>query len=337
MNKKFDKITKILRIVFPYLGSVTFFLTLVETYTYKGFVSKFLILDTNFFILLTISSGLLSFPAKTRLRRKKNNLSALFLSLNALVLPILIVTYWIMTVMETIKYHNYVFSTYHLQPENFLYTIILSVFLFILFIFSESSKYKEFDIKTTAKRLNAEYKTKEIVASIFVILGLSLFVLDNVPKTLDSIVNYQSFIFSNLNASYAEKMYARWGFYSDYMFFVDEYVKEDNAVIASPPQETPWLNVGNASLDRYFVYPKYIVRSNLSSLPSDVDVDYVLIAKGLWPAEKEKYGWPKFSVSAEKIWYIDSETKEISEFSEDYDKNHIDGSYGSWGLIKIKK
>jgi hypothetical protein len=47
------------------------------------------------------------------------------------------------------------------------------------------------------------------------------------------------------------------------------------------------------------------------------------------------WGWPKAMVKAEKIWYIDSGTLDVTIFIGDFDPENQPNAK-EWGLVKVK-
>jgi voltage-gated potassium channel Kch len=283
------KIIEINRLIFPFLVSMTFFLIFLETYSYIGFIGKFIIIDSRFFLALSLVSAFL-------LRQK----SVLVFKVNRIILPLLLALYLVMQVFEAARYHNYIFSSVHLQPGNFFYLIVLSGGLFI------------FDrLKKGTIEVNNILKLGIILVSIFIFT-------ENFTLTAHQAISSDLYILLHPRATYGAKMQNYWGFFYEYMTFVKSSTLE-NSTIMIPPQELPWLSIGNGALVRYFLYPRKIISGKTDSLPNIGSADYVMIAWGEWEgSDPSKYGWPKVNVPAEKTIYMNKDSK-------------------AWGIIKIKK
>jgi hypothetical protein len=328
-------------ILFPYLVILSLFFSVLESGTYEGFVGNSLLIDARMFWILMVISGILvvlSAPRDTATKSFKDPMVNLVLRGNALVFPVIIFVYWILIYAEAKHYSNYVFSTYHIQPALFLNVLLISSYLITIYVIfrSDSKKLRKLkiDINSKLSRIKKEGLQKFIV----VILSLALllaYIIPQIRETFNAVFSADIYLFTHLKATYDEKMRVQWKFYSDYMKFVNDNTS-DGSVIVIPPQENPWLTEGNAGLDRYFVYPKHIISGTYDSLPN-VDFDYVLIAHGTWlPKDLSRYDWPKVYVPAEKIFYIDPTTLDVTEIIKDFDPKDP-ANKNVWGLIKVDK
>lgn len=325
--------------IFPFLVALTYFFLFLETYMYIGFLSNFFLVDSRFFLVLTVTSAVMLKIQPSGFKKKNNEgqLSILLFQLNMLIFPIILIFYLIMQFSEEANYPNYIFSTFHIQPENFFYVVIFS---FALLFVDQMVRVRNSVLQVTGLKGQFDLRSSDFrrrpLESAFklILLGLLLFYLvDRLTYTLHRVINSNIYVLTHLMSTDDDKMRKKWGFYYDFMKFVDEYT-EDGSTMVVPPQMGPWLTVGNAGLDRYFVYPKKIVKGGYDSLPEG-EYDYVLIAWGGWGVkDKERYGWPKVPVEAEKIWYLNTNL-EVKEFSENYEPDDPKNEK-AWGLIKIK-
>jgi hypothetical protein len=328
MNKQVNRLLYINAKFFPLLATLTFILLFAETYMYIGFIRKFLYFDSRYFLIVALSSAVLNSMVEKN-PEEERQLIKKFYSLNILFLPFILIAYFFLQVLENINYPNYVFTVLHLQPQNLFYVVIFSGLLVVINGFRK--ELKNLLVQLFSKKDKTYFKlSKFIIISLFF-----YFLINNSVATVDRALTGNINILSNLSDDYDSKMGARWGSLYDYMLFVDKHTV-DGSVIVIPPQESPWLDIGNGGLINYFVYPKTVVGGLYDALP-DTSYDYVLIARGNWPTESvERYGWPKVFVKAEKIWYFDYETQQIEEFYGDYypedEKNK-----NAWGLIKVYK
>jgi len=346
-NPKISKIIKINRFIFPYLIGLTFFFLLLESYMYIGFLRKFILVDSRFFLTISIISIILVLYSKLIDKdNKPSTLENFILNLNALFFTPILFFYWIMTVSNSVKYSNYVFATFHFQPQNFLSVVILSLSLFILKFYIllkiqkitilTHIKLHQIDSrlfisgnKTILKKINWG-----IILMFFVLFLLGVYAVDNLSETMNNALNGFAFICTHLNYTYDDKMRENWGFYYDYMNFVKSYTPLD-ATILVPPQSNHWLTSGNSGLDRYFLYPRNLLNADVFSIPKG-GYDYILIDKGEWYNDAVNWGWPKVAVKAEEIWYIDPGTLKVTEAKKDFDsKDPL--NMQAWGLIKVRK
>ncbi|MEM4326289.1 MAG: hypothetical protein QXU40_03230, partial [Candidatus Pacearchaeota archaeon] len=283
---------------------------------------------------------------------------------NLLLFPVFLVFWYIINVAEAVHYPNYVFSTFHIQPQNFSNVILLSGFIiFIQFYpllmkkyFVGEKKIKKYFLEQnyifTKERIFwpsnralflKDFIFKKILSANFVdffvmLIIVILIVLYSYQNSMVAIIGAlrgTAFILQHIKMSDQEKMRYTWGsLFYDYMNFIKNNTPED-ATIVIPPQEGPWLSTGNAGLVRYFLYPRFVINGGYDYLPNK-KFDYVLLAKGEWLTDKPYlYGWPKVSLNAEKIIYFNPETFEATESATNYDP--LDPKHkNSWGIIKVK-
>jgi hypothetical protein len=288
-----NKIIAINRYICPFLVGLAFMLSGIETYTYIGFIRKFVFVDSRFFLVLAVISSALVID------KKLNLISVMVFKINCVFLPVLLTVYVLMQTLEASHFHNYVFSTYHLQPENFFYMVILSGSLYILNKFGKK------------------------IYGVDSILMLGIFSVLIYIFTVNLNLSFNQAIYSDLyiafhpKATYDQKMHDYWGFVYDYITFVKNNTPE-NSTIMIPPQEAPWFTTGNEAIVQYFLYPRNLVQGTLDKSLDIKSVDYVLLAWGEWTdSDASKYGWPKVKINTEKVIYFNGDKK--------------------WGIIKVKK
>lgn len=356
MNKEGKFLRKILRfnsLIFPFLVPLTYLFLFLETYSYIGFLRKFFLVDSRFFLAVSLVSVMgviferFVFGEKVK-KEGGERLINLAFGLNFLVTPVFIIFYFILMGIENKNYPNYVFSRFHLQPDNFFNLVLMSIFLLLggLLYFSaetERGRVRNFFLDLLHKSgINFNFSTTRVgYRESFVILFLfvSVFLLlvyfiENLSQTLPLAIKNDLYIFTHLDDSYDDKMRKTLGFYYDFMRFVDDYT-EEGAVIVLPPNKSPWLSEGNPNLSRYFLYPKYVLNGEESSLPGE-DFDYVVVAKGSWDREGKSKGWPRFFVEAKRVFFYSGTTKEVKVVNGDFYPELMD-LYGGWGLIEVKK
>jgi hypothetical protein len=335
-NERFNKVLAINKLVFPYLIGLTYFFLLLESYMYIGFLRHFFLVDSRFFLVLSIISIFLIFYQKLQDKNyKEGGLEKLVIDINSVLFLPLFVSYTIMVFSNAKNYPNYVFATYHIQPQNFVNLVYLGLALLVLIprfsIKFEGQKFLErFKIFSYGKAKGA----REKLFFFLLIFLLIFYFVDNFVKVTNRIFNDFAFMATHLNYSYDDKMRHTWGFYYDYMKFIADNTPVDSTILI-PPQSGHWLSSGNQWLDRYFTYPRNLMQGNVFDIPPN-GYDYVMISKGEWLNNDVDWGWPKVYVKAEKIWYIDPQTLKVSEFKEDFDPKDP-FNMQAWGLIKVKK
>jgi hypothetical protein len=269
---------------------------------------------------------------------KPLNLKLLVFRINKLLLPAILILYYIFISAESRHYPNYVFSTFHIQPQNFIYTVILSVYIEVLDLVKKrrndwlAEKLREYHLFVNLLRSSK----LQLISFAVVIFSLLFYTLQNATAVMNTSLDSFLYIARHLNAGYDDKMRKHWGFYYDYMSFIKNIIGKSSVVIISPPQEEPWLTSGNAGLDRYFVYPSKVINGFFDALP-EIEYEYIMISRGEWPvADESKYKWPRVKIKAEKIWYLDPVTLKVTEFEGDYDPDDPKND-GAWGLIKVRR
>lgn len=105
--------------------------------------------------------------------------------------------------------------------------------------------------------------------------------------------------------SYEDKMKEKVGIeYFDWAELVREHTLVSSRLM-HPPQMWPWGQSGNPEFSQYFLYPAKLVREDRKQLLGKSDITHILIAWGEGGVEDERlFGWPKFPIFAQKIYYL---------------------------------
>lgn len=308
------KLSKISSILFPFLVLSTYAFIILESYFYIGVLRKFVLIDSRFLIILTLFSGFYIINQKMHL------FATLIFKLNQLIFPLSVIVYLVLLTLESTHFHNYVFSTYHIQPSNFFYMVILSGGLFLVYKLVNS------------KKISYKFSLNEFI--VFAVLIVVF--MEGFSRTVEVAMYSDVYILTHLNSSYDYKMEERWGIYYDYIKFVRENTPEGSSILV-PPQELPWYSTGNVGLDRYFLFPRFLENGSYDGPIDFGKYDYVMLVWGEWnDAPKERYGWPKIEVPAEKMIYFNPETKQVTEIDGNYKPNN-DLNKSVWGIVKVKK
>lgn len=286
-----------------FIAIAALLVSLLESVTYYGFFAKFTFLPSwlvyllSLIILLSIRHHLSNFPDIKRL---------LFVTLIVSSITLIIVT-----TIEALTYPNFIFSTIHLNLHTFPYFVLLLLSYYIIY---------------TTK---PETKLIELFSQLLLVTGISLYLYLNVPKVISGIYSGLTEIINYPAATYDEKMYKRYGdFYYAMKNVVD--LTPENAVVAIPPQENPWLTEGNGAMVNYFLYPRKVVHIDQNEV--DIKPTHFLIAKGSWNVEdKNKYGWPKEEVNAHRVWEFHNDST-YTQYERDY--NPTTDTW-NWGLIEV--
>lgn len=153
------------------------------------------------------------------------------------------------------------------------------------------------------------FKKKILFWKYLIFLSLLLMLILNFKITFRSMVTDLKYIAWRMvyfpGFSYEDKMKEKVGKeYFEWTKLVREYTSVKSLVF-HPPQMTPWPESGNPEFSQYFLYPTKLIREDRERLYTKKDITNVMI---VWGEETEKderlYGWPKFPVFAQKIYYL---------------------------------
>ena len=120
MKIKLQLLKKLNIVILPYIVVLTFALLLLESFTYRGFVRKYILLDTDILLFFSLVGAAFLVFLREKYEEFNNSLINLVFKGNLLLAPVLLIFYWIMTIVEPNNYPNYVFSNMHIIPENFM-------------------------------------------------------------------------------------------------------------------------------------------------------------------------------------------------------------------------
>jgi hypothetical protein len=322
LNIKYLKVN-FREIILLFILTIPLFVYSIEVFTYQGFVAKKIILSNQqlLYLSLIVNTILISNPM--------NIIQDYYKYIIRIIMGLLIVfvlLFFCLGYLEEVNYPNYVFTKFHVDFQNISPLISYNFYLVLIILIKKEMDFKKLKIKNLLSRF--------IAFTTFFLL--SLYLINNLHSVLSLANRNISFILANPTATYDEKMTKKMGFFYEYMQFIKENTPGD-AVIHLPPKIDPWQMTGNAGLVRYFLYPRKLVSTGDPYILSENDYDYIMISKGFFnQAGDWGHGWPKISVEAEKILYLDPEIKNIKEVFKDYDPDDSENE-GAWGLIKIDK
>ena len=315
----------------PYLIVISYSFLLLEFYIYPGFLKTIFFFDS---VTFTGIAYLLSLLSIIIFKKKQfSNLFIMVLEYNKLFTPSILIFYFIFYAQEQNNFPNYVFAKYHVHPTHFINIISFSLALLALNLI----------VNYRPIRILALEKIKKIgFISFSLLILIFLLTINKVMPVLLSTYQdtfiFLSFIYKHPNLTYKEKMHYRLGEIYDFFEFINDYT-EPEAKIAIPPQENPWLTEGNVGYVRNLVNPRTVTCYGKKHIFNYSEpIDYIIIASGSWGAHQpEDYGWPKSTISAEKIWYYNWSTREVTESDKTIFDPTLPGENGRWGLIKLNK
>lgn len=342
--RKYQDYVELFHSIFPILVILTFTALLIESFTFKGFIAKHILVSSNTFFMLYVISGIF-IVISTSNSYRSNLINRVIANIFIVIYPLLVITHSYIRLLEVSNYPNYVFTKFHIQPENFFRLVVFSSILVVISILIKIRDRSKFKIRVEIQRVykhlmfgTRHNKKEELIRLIsYVICIVFIYYFNkNFNQILTENIRDLAFIFSHRNYSYEEKITHNWGYIYKYISFVKQHTPE-NASILIPPQKYPWLTIGNGGISKYFLYPRKIVSGNeFGDLENNKDVEYIFIAKGDASADEHNiYGWPKITIKGEKIWYYNADDNSIHEDQSGLYIPNTDWQNKGWGLIKL--
>lgn len=136
--RKICILQKLAYLLFPILIIVTLLAIVLDIYKYLGFFKKHFLLDSSTLSTMTFFTGLIIsvFPTKKNILIIEY-LEKIFNKINFVVLPTSIFLYFYFNDLLVKKGINYIFSKYHIQPQNLPLLISFSAFMIFVFIYKQ--------------------------------------------------------------------------------------------------------------------------------------------------------------------------------------------------------
>lgn len=133
-----NRLLHFIYVFFPVLTIITFLAIFFDIYKYLGFFKKHFFIDTiSLFNFLLLAGLIISvFPLKKTIPLI-DNLEKIFYKFNIFFLPLLIILYIYFNDLLTKKGLNYIFSKYHIQPQNMPLLIFFSAFILFIYLFKQ--------------------------------------------------------------------------------------------------------------------------------------------------------------------------------------------------------
>lgn len=289
-------------------------------------------------------------------KEDENSLTPFIFRFNFILTPVFFVSYFILISLESRNYSNYVFSTYHLQPDNFFNLVLLGIYLSFLGIFYFAGMGEVEKAKKLIRGLVEEFgsfgfdrktkkiKFRELLSSSLLLISLFLLVVyffSNLSKTLSLVFKDSIYILNYPNASYDEKMSKKWGLLYNLIYLIKQNTEIGDTILL-PENKSPHSVDGRIEYYRYFLGDRNLI--SYDKVDSDIyKYDYILMVKGYLhyyydgPANPN-YVWPDFPVDSEKIIFLEfdngsySRREVIGDYNPEYFRHR-----NVWGLIKMKK
>lgn len=344
-NNFLNKILEINKSIFPYLISLSFFFLFLECYMYIGFLRKYILVDSRFFLFFSIISIILLFYSWIRdSNYRSETLVNFILNFNSLLFLPIVIFYWIMMISNIVKYSNYVFATFHIQPQNFMNIIYLSLALLILKFCRTLKIRKIFSKLLIVGKNNRKASTPQVKyslpvrrrmwnpfnADIYLRLrtslrsGISLlwnsktvllicvfsltlgYIVVNFFTTFNETMTDLFFISAHPNYTYDQKMQAKWGLLYDVVTLVRDNTPSGSSILL-PGDVSPHSVDG-----RIEYYRPFLGNRKLTNYYPGIDInnfDYILLSKGFFHLiydgpPQKNYIWPDFPVNSDEIIYL---------------------------------
>lgn len=306
-------------IVFILLWGLLIVIYLIESVTYSGFVFRHFHFNPILLIYAFLAAGIYLIISK---RKEKILIPDRLYKVNKFFFITISIFYLFLSFLDVMNYQNYVFSKFHIFPEN-------------LFLVCGLSLYPIFLSKVKMIRINRKRQTWLLIFETISFWVLYL----NIVKIHSMFIDQIRFMVNYPRATYNEKMSQMTGkMFYDYVVFVKKNTPE-NSKLLIPPQAYPWPQTGNAAYIRYFLFPRSVENGDQFE-PSDLKklgIDYVLLTWGETDSVNQGYThvWPKYNVSAAEVILMKEDGN-----SESIKGNYVYENYKDkkvWGLIKVKK
>ena len=305
--------------LFPFFAVGLGVLIMIQSVTYKGFFEKNLRFDFSLITFIFVLYALLTkyfILSHWRKEDLSRSIYHTFSNLNKLVLSGLFVLGVFFSVMESVKYNNYVYSTFHVNPENF-WGLVQFCFLILVLQLDSTTHIGGITIFqdrwNTTNFLNkglipkSELVRKSVfrrLVEISIFFGLLWVVISGASGVLGSIFDQAKDIFLHPSASYPQKMRIKWGVFYDYMQLIVSNVP-GNMAIYNPPQNIRGIE-GNQFLIRSFLFPRILISAQRVSWSiAKSEADYVMITDS----------WPEFEPPRESFVYL---PKNVQVFWKDF-------------------
>lgn len=301
-----------LSILFLFSSFIYIFITFIEVFTYKGFISNHFLISNKLILIGNLILGsLLIFEKKINEWISRAITEFLIILSSSLFVAFIYFNY-----LNEIFYPNFTFAKFHIS-NNGIIQIISYCTLLIIWL----------NIDFRAKL----YISKLKVSIIVFLLGLYLF--SNLNFVLLKTGNTISPILAKPFASYDQKIERFVGPFYLYTLWVHKVTPEKSAIIL-PPQAGPWGESGNLGFARYFLFTQKLTNWT-NSLKIDEDWDYIGVSPGNELMDGDYKLWPNFPVKAKLVYTFDPSTGIMTQKAGDYDPRDFTDTK-LWGLIQLR-
>jgi len=332
--KEFNIILTVNQHLFSPLIVAAFGTLLLELVSYPGFLLNHTGIPATFFLLASVISYCVLLFQSNFFDQKLVPEAELVLRCNLISLPFLLLMYFMFSQMEKAHYLNYVFSTFHIHLVILERIVVFTIFLSLLYVFSQIT-FKKLSLLKSVKKSDPGYSYREKPIGPLVFFVTMLLLLAIQSYTIFEVVSDDlASILRTPFASFEDRKIQKFGGpYRTYKFIIRH--TEPNSVIAVPPQFV-WGIVGNIGFSRYFLYPRFLVHPEDFTDADMPRIDYVIIGESIPITGTNTYKfWPTTPIPADSIYVFD----ELNQIEEKIEKTFYDPSdtvyKGKWGIIKV--
>jgi hypothetical protein len=139
MKKRIEEINLM---IFPFILTIGFFISILESYKYLGFFQKHFYVSSFLVYLLSFINFIILMTSKKLLKElKRKRLLQIFLGFGTIIFFIFILLYVILNEVEVFHYDNFLFATIHIWPGSLIVSVMLSFEAAFLF-FNGNRKIK---------------------------------------------------------------------------------------------------------------------------------------------------------------------------------------------------
>lgn len=335
MNKiKLAFFIHLLGFLLPFLIPLSLFFLLLESYTYLGFVHKHWLIDSRIVSFISIAALMLIVSRLHRQANKSNfteNLLDFVFKIIVILTPILMITYLMMQTLEAKNYSNYIFSNYHINPDNFAYVVFYS--LTISIIYSHKLLLMSATSNISNNILGGKwFRFDNIVIAVTVlIIGYNL--VTQAIVVTNRIVKNSVYMITHINLSDYDKLFKLWGDYYGFVHSVSKVVGKAEVVIL-PPQVSPWLTIGNGGLTRYFISNAEVKHFDFTNQDIiDCNCNYVVVSAGIDGKENWKI-FPDVELEYKKMWIYKDKGLHLVSTDDIFNPNEYTGT-SMFGFIEL--
>ncbi|KKQ41216.1 MAG: hypothetical protein US60_C0045G0005 [Microgenomates group bacterium GW2011_GWC1_37_8] len=299
--------TNMIRILFLLTIFISVLISLLELFTYSGFMKKHLFFNINIFLFF-------GFVLVILLSLKLNEIISLKLGKILFVSAISALTAMIvLTSLELIKYPNFIFSVTHIEIKNFSQLIA--------YLLSASF------IVVVSKKLFKVFKNNVFFSTVFVFL-LAVYIFKNCTFVSASINRLLPPALAKPTATYSDKMYYLWSDPYRYLETVKQ-LTSNNEVVFLPTGTSAQAITGNIGLIRYFLYPRSLSLYD----PERSKNGFLVVSPGNELGDGDYTLWPNHWVDSDYYYLINTKDRKVKRIDKDFDPIDLSGHF--WALVKI--